>query len=94
MTLRNMSPQILFIPQHHSSFSFSVPFISFPSLLFPFLLFSFLFSFLFFSFCFLLFSGPHLGHIEVPRIGIKLEPQLLAYATATATLDPAAKLGP
>ena len=27
-------------------------------------------------------------HIEVPRLGVKSELQLLAYATATATQDP------
>ena len=37
---------------------------------------------LFFIFTFLLFR-----HMEVPRLGIKLELQLLAYATATATPD-------
>ena len=31
--------------------------------------------------------GPHL-HMEVPRLGVESELQLLAYATATATLDP------
>ena len=31
---------------------------------------------------------PHLQHMEVPRLGDKLELQLLAYTTATATLDP------
>ena len=40
--------------------------------------------FFFFS-CFL---GPHLQHMEVPRLGVKSELQLLAYATATATADP------
>ena len=30
-------------------------------------------------FCFL---GPHLQHMEVPRLGVKLELQLPAYATA------------
>ena len=28
------------------------------------------------------FLGPHLPHMEVPRLGVKLEPLLLAYATA------------
>ena len=36
--------------------------------------------------------GPHLWHIEVPRLGVKSEMQLLAYtigtATATATAMP------
>ena len=30
------------------------------------------------------FSGLHLRHTEVPRLGVKLELQLPAYATATA----------
>ena len=39
-------------------------------------------------FClFFVFLG-HLQHIEIPRLGVKLEPQLLAYATATAMPDP------
>ena len=37
-----------------------------------------------FSFFFL---WPHLGHMEVPRLGAESELQLLAYATASATLD-------
>ena len=36
-------------------------------------------------FCFL---GPHLRHMEVPRLGVNLELQLPAYTTATAMLDP------
>ena len=31
--------------------------------------------------------GPHLCHVEVPRLGVELELQLPAYTTATATLD-------
>ena len=38
-----------------------------------------------FIFCFL---GLHPWHMEVPRLGVKSELQLPAYATATATLDP------
>ena len=39
----------------------------------------------FFSFlAFLLVSGLHLQHMEVPRLGVKLELQLLAYTTAIA----------
>ena len=34
------------------------------------------------------FLGPHLQHIEVPRLGVELELQLLAYTTATAMSDP------
>ena len=37
-----------------------------------------------FIFCFL---GLHLQHVEVPRLGVESELQLLAYATATATQD-------
>ena len=36
-------------------------------------------------FTFLFFSGLHLQHMEIPRLGNELELQLLAYATATAT---------
>ena len=34
------------------------------------------------------FLGPHLWHMEVSRLGVKLELQQLAYTTATATQDP------
>ena len=34
------------------------------------------------------FLGPHPQHMEVPRLGIELELQLLGYTTATATPDP------
>ena len=34
------------------------------------------------------FLGPHLSHMEVPRLGVKFELWLPAYITATATLDP------
>ena len=46
---------------------------------------SFFFFFFFFFFCFL---GPHLGHIEAPRLGVESELQLPSYTTATATSDP------
>ena len=36
----------------------------------------------------LFFLGPHLQHMEVPRLGVKSEPQLLTYTTATETPDP------
>ena len=42
----------------------------------------FYFFLFFWSFCFL---GPHPGHMEVPRLGVQLELQLLAYTSATAT---------
>ena len=39
-------------------------------------------------FFFLCFLGPHLLHMEVPRLGVQSELQLLAYTTAIATWDP------
>ena len=38
-----------------------------------------------FCFCFL---GLHLQHMEVPKLGVQSELQLLAYTTATETWDP------
>ena len=43
-----------------------------------------LFFFFFFFFCFL---EPPLQHMEVPKLGVKWELQLMAYARATATQD-------
>ena len=40
-----------------------------------------------FIYLFILFWGPHSQHLEVPRLGVKSELQLPAYATATATWD-------
>ena len=37
---------------------------------------------------FFFFLGPHPQHMEVPRLGVKLELQMLAYTTATAMPDP------
>ena len=37
--------------------------------------------------CLFSFLGPHLQHVEVPGVGIKLEPQLPAYTRATAMPD-------
>ena len=34
------------------------------------------------------FFGPHLWHMEVPRLGAESELQLPAYTTATAMQDP------
>ena len=42
------------------------------------------FAFARFLFCFL---GPHPRHMEVPRLGVKLKLQMLAYVTATAMSD-------
>ena len=36
---------------------------------------------------FFLRGGEHLQHMEVPRLGVKLELQLPAYTTATAMQD-------
>ena len=36
---------------------------------------------------FLSFLGSHLQNMEGPRLGVKLELQLQAYATGTATLE-------
>ena len=43
---------------------------------------------LFFFFFFLSFLGPHPWHMEVPRLRFKLELQLPAYTTGTATWVP------
>ena len=43
-----------------------------------------------FAFCWLVFLvilGRNSQHMEVPRLGLKLELQLLAYTTATAAQD-------
>ena len=48
----------------------------------------YLLSFFGFFFFFLIFLGPYLQHMEVPRIAVKSELQLPAYATATAIQDP------
>ena len=39
------------------------------------------------TYCFV-FLGPHLKHVEVPRLGVRLELQVPAYATATASQEP------
>ena len=41
-----------------------------------------------FFFPFFVFLGPYLWHMEVPRLGVQLELQLLAYTTAKATQNP------
>ena len=41
-----------------------------------------------FCFCLFVFLGPHPSHIWVLRLGVELDLQLLAYATATAIQDP------
>ena len=38
--------------------------------------------------CLFVLLGPHPWHMEVPRVGVKLELQSPAYTTATATPDP------
>ena len=55
-----------------------------------FFLFFFLFVFFFLHFFFFFFFwilGPHLRHMEVPRLGVELELSLPAYTTATAKPD-------
>ena len=51
-------------------------------------LYTYLTAFPIYSFFFFFFLGPHLWHMEVPRLGVKLELQLPAYTTATASWDP------
>ena len=41
-----------------------------------------------FYFCVLFLGGPHLRHVEIPRLGFESELQLPAYTTATAMPDP------
>ena len=51
--------------------------------------FQFPFFFFWFSFIFIFcFLGSNPRHMEVPRLGVELELQLLAYTTATAMPDP------
>ena len=50
--------------------------------------FYFLFGLVWFGIFLFCFLGPHSQHMEVPRLGVKSELQLLAYATATAPKDP------
>ena len=42
-------------------------------------------AFLFYIFFYFCFLGPHPWHMDVPRLGVESELQLLAYTTATAT---------
>ena len=44
--------------------------------------------YLFVYLVFCLFSGPHLRHMEVPRLGVSSELLLPAYIRATATPEP------
>ena len=39
------------------------------------------------TYLFIWFLGLHLRHMQVPRLGVKLELQLPAYTTATAMWD-------
>ena len=41
-----------------------------------------------FFFFFFFFLGLYLWHMEIPRLGVELELQLLAYTTAMAMPDP------
>ena len=42
----------------------------------------------FLPFFFFFFLGPCMQHMEIPRLGVELDLQLLAYTTATATQAP------
>ena len=44
--------------------------------------------FIFKFYLFFVFLGPYPRHMEIPRLGVELELQLPAYATATAMWDP------
>ena len=44
-------------------------------------------SFIYFL-CFIIFLGSHLQHMEILKLGVKLELQQPAYTTATTTWDP------
>ena len=44
---------------------------------------SFIYLFIYFFFFLFWFLGPHPWHMEVPRLGVELELQLLAYTTVT-----------
>ena len=44
--------------------------------------------FYFYLFIYLVFLGLYPHHMEVPRLGVELEMQLLSYTTATAMPDP------
>ena len=50
-------------------------------------------SFYLFIYFLLFFLGTHPQIMKVPRLGVKQELQLLAYATDTATLDPSRVFG-
>ena len=49
---------------------------------------SYLIDYYFLLFLFFCFSGPHVRHMEVPKLGVQLELQLPTYTTATAMQDP------
>ena len=48
--------------------------------------------FFFFFFFFFVFLGPHPRHMEVPKVGVKSELQLLAYTTSNARSEPTPQL--
>ena len=55
------------------------------------------FHFFIFLFCFVLFLvflGPHLRHMQVPRLGVQSELQPLTYSTAIAAPDPSCVCDP
>ena len=69
-------------------FCFSHPTLMLPSYASPWNIFLSLLILVIFDFFFFFFSGPHPQNIEIPRLGVELELQLLAYTAATATPDP------
>ena len=82
---QSINMRYLSIILYHVQFPLLVPYNSHSiGLSLPWLLFLISCDFILFFFCFL---GPHLRHIEVPRLEVQLELQLLAYAIATATPD-------
>ena len=49
---------------------------------------SFIYKYIYLFIYLSVFLGPQPWHMEVPRLGVKLELQLLAYTTAMVTQDP------
>ena len=57
------------------------------------IIYSYQYGFMDFFFFFFWFFGPYPLHMEVPRLAVKLELQLQAYTTGTATWDPSCVCG-
>ena len=71
---------IIFNRKVYDSINYHVVFCCHDSLVYLFIYYNH-----YYYFC---FWGPHPWHMEVPRLGVKLELQLPPYTTATVTLDP------